>query len=115
MASSHVLAQKTYAVGLGGGTAIPVGKLDVAQKAGYNGIVMLAMGVADLPFGVVQLGPIEECVREKALRRLRIAQDGGQRLVQLVQQSRQIRALRPWRVAQVTNTSQIRRVIPPGP
>ena len=43
MASSHVLAQKTYAIGLGGGTAIPVGKLKDAQKAGYNGIAMLAM------------------------------------------------------------------------
>ena len=52
MASSHALAQKTYAIGLGGGTAIPVGKLNDAQKAGYNGIAMLAMGVADLPFGV---------------------------------------------------------------
>jgi hypothetical protein len=52
MASSHVLAQKTYAIGLGGGTAIPVGKLNDAQKAGYNGMAMLAMGVADLPFGV---------------------------------------------------------------
>ena len=52
MASSQALAQKTYAIGLGGGTAIPVGKLDDAQKSGYNGIAMLAMGVADLPFGV---------------------------------------------------------------
>lgn len=52
MASSHALAQKTYAIGLGGGTAIPVGKLNDAQKSGYNGIAMLALGVADLPFGV---------------------------------------------------------------
>lgn len=52
IASSPAMAQKTYAIGLGGGTAIPVGKLNNAQKAGYNGIAMLAMGVADLPFGV---------------------------------------------------------------
>jgi hypothetical protein len=52
VASPVVLAQKSYAVGLGGGTAIPVGKLNDAQKAGYNGIAMLAIGVAELPIGI---------------------------------------------------------------
>lgn len=52
IASSRAVAQKTYAIGLGGGAAIPVGKLNDAQKAGYNGVATLAMGVADLPFGV---------------------------------------------------------------
>jgi hypothetical protein len=51
-ALSHASAQKTYAVGLGGGSAIPVGRLNDAQKAGYNGIALLAIGVADLPLGV---------------------------------------------------------------
>jgi len=50
--SSHVLAQKTYAVALGGGTAIPVGKLGDAQKTGYNAVASLAIGVAELPLGV---------------------------------------------------------------
>lgn len=44
--------QKTYALGVGGGAAIPVGKLNRIQKTGYNGIVALAIGVADLPIGV---------------------------------------------------------------
>src|SRR5438105_1984918 len=45
-------AQKTYALGLGGGAAIPVGKLSDTQKPGYNAIVALAIGVSDLPIGV---------------------------------------------------------------
>jgi len=49
---SVVLAQKTYALGLGGGAAIPVGKLSDTQKTGYNAIVAFALGVADLPFGI---------------------------------------------------------------
>ena len=44
--------QRTYALGLGGGTAIPVGKLSDAQNTGYNGIVVLAIGSAELPIGV---------------------------------------------------------------
>jgi hypothetical protein len=44
--------QKTYAVGLGGGAAIPVAKLSNAQKTGYNGIVVLAIGAAELPVGI---------------------------------------------------------------
>jgi hypothetical protein len=50
--SRPALAQKTYALGIGGGAAIPVGKLSRAQSTGYNGIVALAIGVAELPIGV---------------------------------------------------------------
>lgn len=46
------LGQKTYALGVGGGAAIPVGKLNNTQSTGYNGIVALAIGVAELPIGV---------------------------------------------------------------
>jgi hypothetical protein len=45
-------AQKTYALGLGGGAAIPVGTLGDTQKAGFNGIAVLALGGADLPIGI---------------------------------------------------------------
>jgi hypothetical protein len=44
--------QKTYAVGLGGGASIPVGKLGDTQKTGYNALASLAIGVAELPLGV---------------------------------------------------------------
>ena len=44
--------QKTYALGIGGGAAIPVGKLSSTQTTGFNGIVALALGVAELPIGV---------------------------------------------------------------
>jgi hypothetical protein len=44
--------QKTYALGIGGGAAIPVGKLSNTQTTGFNGIVALALGVAELPVGV---------------------------------------------------------------
>jgi hypothetical protein len=50
--SRPALAQKTYALGVGGGVAIPVGKLSRVQSTGYNGIVALAIGVAELPIGV---------------------------------------------------------------
>ena len=46
------LGQRTYAFGLGGGATIPVGKLSDTQKTGYNGIIALAIGVAELPIGV---------------------------------------------------------------
>ena len=45
-------AQKTYALGLGGGAAIPVGTLGDTQKTGFNGIAVLALGGADLPIGI---------------------------------------------------------------
>jgi len=50
--SSAASGQKTYAVALGGGAAIPVGKLNDAQKTGSSAIAALAIGVADLPVGV---------------------------------------------------------------
>lgn len=46
------MGQRTYALGFGGGASIPVGKLSDAQNTGYNGIVVLAIGVAELPIGV---------------------------------------------------------------
>jgi hypothetical protein len=53
LALSHpALGQKTYALGVGGGAAIPVGKLSNTQNTGYNGIVELAIGVAELPIGL---------------------------------------------------------------
>ena len=45
-------AQKTYALGIGGGAAIPVGKLSDSQKTGANGMVVVALGASDLPIGV---------------------------------------------------------------
>jgi hypothetical protein len=50
--SSAAFGQKTYAVVLGGGAAIPVAKLNDLQKTGYSAIAALAIGVADLPLGV---------------------------------------------------------------
>ena len=49
---STAFAQKTYAIALGGGVAIPVGKLADVQKTGPSGLAALAIGVADLPLGV---------------------------------------------------------------
>ena len=50
--SSAAFGQKTYAVALGGGATIPVGKLNDTQKTGHSAIAALAIGVADLPVGV---------------------------------------------------------------
>jgi hypothetical protein len=50
--SSEAPGQKTYALGIGAGAAIPVGKLSDTQNTGFNGIVALALGVAELPIGV---------------------------------------------------------------
>ena len=50
-APSKALSQKSYAIGLGGGAAIPVGRLGDRQATGYNALVSLAMGISDLPFG----------------------------------------------------------------
>ena len=49
---SIVFGQKTYAFALGGGAAIPVGKLADTQKTGASALAALAIGVADLPIGV---------------------------------------------------------------
>ena len=45
-------AQKGYALGVGGGAAIPVGKLGDLQKTGYSALVVLAVGSPDLPIGL---------------------------------------------------------------
>lgn len=50
--TTPALAQKTYALGFGGGASIPVGKLRDTQSTGYNALATLAIGVADLPLGV---------------------------------------------------------------
>ena len=50
--SAQAAGQKTYALGIGGGAAIPVGKLSNTQVTGFNGIVALALGAPDLPIGV---------------------------------------------------------------
>jgi hypothetical protein len=50
--SNQMAGQKTYAVGFGGGAAIPVGKLGNTQVTGLNGILALAVGVAELPIGL---------------------------------------------------------------
>jgi hypothetical protein len=52
VAPSAAFAQKTYAIALGGGAAIPVGKLADVQKTGVSGLAALAIGVSDLPLGV---------------------------------------------------------------
>jgi len=50
--STQAAGQKTYALGIGGGAAIPVGKLSNTQVTGFNGIIALALGAPDLPIGV---------------------------------------------------------------
>jgi hypothetical protein len=50
--ATPLYAQKSYALGLGGGVTIPVGRLADAQNTGYNAIVSLALGSAELPIGV---------------------------------------------------------------
>ena len=50
--SAQSAAQKSYAVGIGGGAAIPVGTMKDTHKTGVNGLVSLALGVAELPIGI---------------------------------------------------------------
>jgi hypothetical protein len=50
--SAESAAQKSYALGIGGGAAIPVGRMSNTQKTGVNGLISLALGVAELPIGV---------------------------------------------------------------
>ncbi len=50
--SAQSAAQKSYALGIGGGPAIPVGKMSDTQKTGVNGLLSLALGVAELPIGI---------------------------------------------------------------
>jgi hypothetical protein len=44
--------QNSYAIAIGGGAALPVGRLKDAQTSGFNALVSLALGVAELPIGV---------------------------------------------------------------
>ena len=44
--------QKGYAIGVGGGAAIPVGRLRDLQNTGYSAEVVLAVGSPDSQFGV---------------------------------------------------------------
>lgn len=64
--SGQAGAQKTYALGIGGGVAIPVGKLNQTQDIGFNGIVALALGVAELPIGVRFDGVYNRFSRKKS-------------------------------------------------
>lgn len=45
-------AQKSYAIGIGGGASIPVGKLGDVEKTGYSALLTLALGSPDFPIGV---------------------------------------------------------------
>jgi hypothetical protein len=45
-------AQKSYALAVSGGAAIPTGKFSEAQSTGYAVTAFLALGVPDLPLGV---------------------------------------------------------------
>src|SRR3954468_23440391 len=45
-------AQKNYALGIGGGAAIPVGRLGDVQKTGYSALAILAVGSSDGPIGL---------------------------------------------------------------
>jgi hypothetical protein len=45
-------AQKSYAVAVGGGALLPVGRLKNIQNTGYNAVVSLALGSAELPIGI---------------------------------------------------------------
>jgi len=45
-------AQQTVHLGIGGGTAIPVGKLDAAYSGGPSGLAYLAIGPSDAPLGL---------------------------------------------------------------
>jgi hypothetical protein len=63
--ADSALCQRSFAVALGGGAAIPVGRLSDVQAAGYNGIVALAIGVAELPVGV-RIDGIYDSFRSRA-------------------------------------------------
>lgn len=51
-ATERALAQRTVAVGLGGGTSIPVGRLADRYAAGGNGLVMILLGSPESSLGV---------------------------------------------------------------
>lgn len=49
--ATRAAAQNTYALGIGGGATIPVGHLSNTQTRGFNGMLSLAIGAAELPIG----------------------------------------------------------------
>lgn len=51
-AAKPAQAQKSYALGVAGGAAIPTGKLSDSASTGYSVTAFLALGVPDLPLGV---------------------------------------------------------------
>jgi hypothetical protein len=59
-------AQKSYALGFGGGATVPVGRLSNNQKSGYNAMIALAIGVSDLPVGVRFDGVYNSLSHDKA-------------------------------------------------
>ena len=65
--SAQAAGQKTYALGIGGGAAIPVGKLSNTQVTGFNGIIALALGAPDLPIGVRFDGIYNNFSRKKVI------------------------------------------------
>lgn len=65
--SNSALGQKSFAVAVGGGAAFPVGKLSRTQDTGYNGIIAIAMGVAELPIGVRLDGIYNQLLEDKQL------------------------------------------------
>ena len=65
--AGSAMGQKSFAVAIGGGAAVPVGKLSRTQDAGYNGIIAVAMGVAELPVGVRIDGIYNNLLRNKQL------------------------------------------------
>lgn len=65
--STQSAAQKSYALGIGGGAAIPVGKMSDTQKTGVNGLVSLALGGAELPIGIRIDGIYNELPRNERI------------------------------------------------
>jgi hypothetical protein len=63
---STAQAQKSYALGFGGGATVPVGRLSNNQKSGYNAMIALAIGVSDLPVGVRFDGVYNSLSHDKA-------------------------------------------------
>ncbi|HWL39332.1 MAG TPA: outer membrane beta-barrel protein [Gemmatimonadaceae bacterium] len=50
--ASSAAAQKSYALGVAGGAAIPTGKFGDSASTGYNVTAFIALGVPELPLGV---------------------------------------------------------------
>jgi hypothetical protein len=50
--AAPVAAQKTYALGIAAGTAVPAGGFADTKATGYNATVSLAIGSGDIPIGL---------------------------------------------------------------